>query len=79
MRQSLMQLKSQHIELVCYQLFYADEGQIQPLILGPANQSYAGKEVVQISLTTGEPSQVTAPWGHCHARRMRWKGHSECW
>lgn len=38
-----------------------------------------GRISQQISLTSGEPSQVTAPWGCCHAPKMRWKGHSKCW
>lgn len=52
-----------------------DEGQVQPLFMSPANQSYTGKEVVQVSLVS--PARLTAPCEHHHAPMMRWKGHTE--
>lgn len=65
-------------QFVCYQFFYLDEGQIQPLFLSCRPVLFWQWSCTDFT-DLGEPSQVTAPWGCCHAPRTRRKGHSECW
>lgn len=72
-----MQLRPQHISSLAINSFTQMKGWHSPYFC-PAKLCNC-KEVAQISLTPGEPSQVTAPWGCCHALRTRWRGHSECW